>query len=280
MPFAKHDDMVDAFPTDRVDEPFDIGVLPGRARRCRSISDAERPKAPGDDLTISAISITNEVLRSMLPAARLRELSSNPFRGRVCGCGRPQDPAPVMLQDKKAEAQAKGNGRDHEKIHRRDAVGMIAQEGLPALRRRSPPPRHIRRHARLPDIDTELEERDDADGTIEKAGVLGYSASKSRISAAWAPTPFAPAPASRRPGGESDRNPVPTPMRSNSSRLCAIVQSGTTGRMVAVRDGNYTHVPADTLLQGTKSVDVEALYDSSAYRAQLLKVEGMPMFLY
>jgi len=151
--------MVDAFPTDRADEPFDIGVLPGRARRCRSISDAERPKAPGDDLPISAISITNEVPRSLLPSARLRELSRNPFRGRVCGCGRPQDPVPVMLQDKKAEEQAKGHGGDHEEIHRGDAVGMITQEGrLPALRRRSPPPRHILRDARLPDIDTELEE--------------------------------------------------------------------------------------------------------------------------
>src|SRR5665213_2062590 len=52
----------------------------------------------------------------------------------------------------------KGNGRDSEEIHRGDAVGMITQEGLPALRRRSPPLRHILRHARLPDIDTELEE--------------------------------------------------------------------------------------------------------------------------
>jgi 6-phosphofructokinase 1 len=59
-----------------------------------------------------------------------------------------------------------------------------------------------------------------------------------------------------------------------------LIQAGTTGRMVAVRDGNYTPVPADTLLQGTKSVDVDALYDRTAYRAQLLKVEGMPMFLY
>ena len=150
--------MVDALPSDRADEPFDIGVLPGRARRCRSISDAERPKAPGDDLPIGAISIANPVLRSLLPAARLRQLSRNPFRGRVCGCGRPQDPATVMLQDENAEEQAKRNGWDHEKIHRGDAVGMIAQEGLPALRRRSPPPRHILRHARLPDIDAELEE--------------------------------------------------------------------------------------------------------------------------
>ena len=64
MPFAKHDDMVDALSTDRAGDPFDIGVLPGRARRSRSISDAKRPKAPGDDLPISAISIAEEVLQS------------------------------------------------------------------------------------------------------------------------------------------------------------------------------------------------------------------------
>jgi 6-phosphofructokinase 1 len=39
-------------------------------------------------------------------------------------------------------------------------------------------------------------------------------------------------------------------------------------------------VPAGTLLEGTKSVDVEGLYDPAAYRAKLMRVEGMPMFLY
>ena len=32
--------------------------------------------------------------------------------------------------------------------------------------------------------------------------------------------------------------------------------------------------------QGRKSVDVSGLYDASAYRARLMRVEGMPMFLY
>ena len=45
-------------------------------------------------------------------------------------------------------------------------------------------------------------------------------------------------------------------------------------------DGNYSHVPIDTLLHGRKSVDVSALYDRATYRARLMRVEGMPMFLY
>jgi 6-phosphofructokinase len=59
-----------------------------------------------------------------------------------------------------------------------------------------------------------------------------------------------------------------------------LLQRGETGRMVTLTDGNYAHVPADTLLSGTKSVEVDAVYDPSAYRAKLMRVEGMPMFLY
>jgi ATP-dependent phosphofructokinase / diphosphate-dependent phosphofructokinase len=59
-----------------------------------------------------------------------------------------------------------------------------------------------------------------------------------------------------------------------------LLERGETGRMVTLSDGNYSHVPIDTLLHGTKSVDVSALYDKASYRARLMRVEGMPMFLY
>jgi 6-phosphofructokinase len=59
-----------------------------------------------------------------------------------------------------------------------------------------------------------------------------------------------------------------------------LLQRGEHGRMVTLTDGNYHHVPAATLLEGTKTVDVPALYDPAAYRAKLMRVEGMPMFLY
>ena len=59
-----------------------------------------------------------------------------------------------------------------------------------------------------------------------------------------------------------------------------LLEAGTAGQMVAVTRGTYGHVPIDTMLNGTKVVDVEALYDRSAYRAKLAAVAGMPMFLY
>ena len=59
-----------------------------------------------------------------------------------------------------------------------------------------------------------------------------------------------------------------------------LLQRGEQGRMVMLGDGNYGHVEIDTLLKGKKSVDVSALYDRGTYRARLMRVEGMPMFLY
>ncbi len=59
-----------------------------------------------------------------------------------------------------------------------------------------------------------------------------------------------------------------------------LLARGESGRMVRLTGGNYGHVPVDTLLQGRKSVDVAGLYDPAAYRARLMRIEGMPMFLY
>ncbi|MFN3943576.1 MAG: 6-phosphofructokinase [Allosphingosinicella sp.] len=59
-----------------------------------------------------------------------------------------------------------------------------------------------------------------------------------------------------------------------------LLERGEDARMVTLSDGNYSHVPIDTLLHGTKNVDVTALYDRNHFRARLMRVEGMPMFLY
>ena len=62
-----------------------------------------------------------------------------------------------MPHDQQAAEQTKRDRRHDEQIHRRDAVGMIADEGVPALGRRPSTPDHILGHAGLTDIDAELE---------------------------------------------------------------------------------------------------------------------------
>ncbi len=52
------------------------------------------------------------------------------------------------------------------------------------------------------------------------------------------------------------------------------------GRMVALRDGNYTHVPLNRVVAGVKRVDVDEMYDVEQYRPKIADMLGKPMFLY
>jgi 6-phosphofructokinase len=59
-----------------------------------------------------------------------------------------------------------------------------------------------------------------------------------------------------------------------------LIAEDRTGRMVCLLDGKYNSVPAGTILEGTRRVNVPGLYDPGLYRANLRKVEGMPMFIH
>lgn len=59
-----------------------------------------------------------------------------------------------------------------------------------------------------------------------------------------------------------------------------LIREGASGRMVALRDGTYTHIPMSTVASGVKRVDVDELYDAKAYRPKVRHVLGKPMFLY
>ena len=59
-----------------------------------------------------------------------------------------------------------------------------------------------------------------------------------------------------------------------------LVIEGTTGRLVALRNGNYSNVPLGVTRQGVKRVDVDSLYDKEQYLPKIRHVDGKPMFLY
>ncbi|HXV99204.1 MAG TPA: 6-phosphofructokinase [Anaerolineae bacterium] len=59
-----------------------------------------------------------------------------------------------------------------------------------------------------------------------------------------------------------------------------LIQEKNFGRMVALKEGKYTNVPANILSEGVKRVDVDELYDVEAYRPKVRRVSQKPMFLY
>lgn len=67
---------------------------------------------------------------------------------------------------------------------------------------------------------------------------------------------------------------------SNFGNLAAdLALKGEAGRLVAIQNGRYTTEPIETLGEGTKRVDVERFYDTEQYRAHIVGVMGLPMFL-
>jgi hypothetical protein len=75
----------------------------------------------------------------------------------VRGYAQPQDLAATVVQYQQPIEQSDRDRRNHEQIHRRDAVSMIAQKRFPPLGRRTPTPIHVFGDRRLPDIDAKLE---------------------------------------------------------------------------------------------------------------------------
>ncbi len=67
---------------------------------------------------------------------------------------------------------------------------------------------------------------------------------------------------------------------SNFANLAAdLILAGKSGHLVAVHGGRYATEPIETVGEGTRRVDVERFYDSEQYRANIVGVMGLPMFL-
>ncbi|MDX1630828.1 MAG: 6-phosphofructokinase [Thermoanaerobaculia bacterium] len=58
-----------------------------------------------------------------------------------------------------------------------------------------------------------------------------------------------------------------------------LLADGVTGRMVAIREGRYTHTEIPDPALGPRRVDVEALYDTERYRPRYVGKLGAPLLL-
>jgi 6-phosphofructokinase 1 len=67
---------------------------------------------------------------------------------------------------------------------------------------------------------------------------------------------------------------------SNFANLAAdLILGDKAGRLIAIHGGRYATEPIETVGEGTKRVDVEKFYDTEQYRANIVGVMGLPMFL-
>jgi 6-phosphofructokinase 1 len=58
-----------------------------------------------------------------------------------------------------------------------------------------------------------------------------------------------------------------------------LIGEGVSGRMVAIRDGNYTHTTLPDPALGPRQVDIQQLYNGERYRPSYAGKLGTPLLL-
>src|SRR6266704_5686103 len=128
MGLAQDDNMVYTLAPDRSDQPFGKAVLPRRGWCNRLVSDAHGAQSTFNGSAVDAISITDEVVRSLIPGERLRYLPCDPFCCRICRDVDPDEVSTVQPNDDEAIEQVEAEGRGNEQVHGGDVQRMVAQE--------------------------------------------------------------------------------------------------------------------------------------------------------
>jgi hypothetical protein len=141
--FAEDDDVIEAFPADRADQPFHMPILPGRPWSGRVIADAHGGETSGNGMTIRSVSVPDEMVRYIVPREGIGDLVGDPFCRRMGRHAERYQPTTLVPENDQNEEQLEADRWHDQKIHGGDAHCMVAEKGLPRLRSPSPTLRHV-----------------------------------------------------------------------------------------------------------------------------------------
>src|SRR5260370_34601136 len=81
---AQHDDLIQAFPSDRSDQSLGMPILPGLPRSYWVITDAHGGKPPWDGMAIGRPAVSDEMVRRFMPRDGFGDLPGRPLRRGLC----------------------------------------------------------------------------------------------------------------------------------------------------------------------------------------------------
>src|SRR5215471_3508274 len=77
--------------------------------------------------------VAQQIARRAVPRKRLPHLLRGPFRGRMSGDAKMQNPPPLMRQHQEHGELLEPDGRYRKKVHRNHGLHVVLQEGSPGL---------------------------------------------------------------------------------------------------------------------------------------------------
>ena len=106
MPFVDHDDVIKAFPSDRADDAFGEGILPGRSRGDEDLAHPEALHPPDEHIAVDRVPIAEQVLGCGLFQEALDKLVGGPGGGWVVGDVDMDEFSTVVSEDQESEEQS------------------------------------------------------------------------------------------------------------------------------------------------------------------------------
>src|SRR5262245_21338681 len=81
--FPEHDQMVNALPPDRANQPFRKAILPLRAGRDGLVANAHCAQPASDNRTVNGVAVADQVAWRLVPRKSFRDLLRNPLCRRM-----------------------------------------------------------------------------------------------------------------------------------------------------------------------------------------------------
>src|SRR5215831_4164881 len=156
--FAEYDRVIQALAPNRADHPLDVGSLPGRPRCRQHLLDTHRLHLLHKVRPEDPIAIAQQIAWRSFPWEGLPQLLSSPLCGRMSGDTKMQNAPTIMRQHQEHIQDLKPDRRHRKEVDGDQGLAVIVEEGPPGLRGRVAAAAHILAHARLADVDAELEQ--------------------------------------------------------------------------------------------------------------------------
>ncbi len=158
VPLVEDDHVVETLAANATHHPFDVRILPWRARRRPNLVDAESRDAPAEVRSIDSISVSQHEARSTLPGKGIDDLLRGPLCRRVVCDIEVSDPSPIVTEYDEDEENSKRGGWQREEIDGDQVLNVVVEKAPPRLRRWFSMPNHVHGHRGLGNGDAELRE--------------------------------------------------------------------------------------------------------------------------
>ncbi len=128
MPLVEDDHVVETLTANATNNPFDVRILPWRARRRPNLVDADSCDAPAEVRTIVSISVSQHEARSTLPGKGVDDLLRGPLPRRVVYDIEVNDPSPSVTENDEDEENSKRGGWQREEIDGYQVLDMVSRK--------------------------------------------------------------------------------------------------------------------------------------------------------